>query len=449
MSKTRKFLSASFVVMLFSLLGFLFIQPVSMKAYASDTVLHLDMDALTLDTSFTKTANITGKISGDISSTYYVYGIADNEDIVTVQDGYTMTDAAYSLKLTAKKAGKTSVKVCIKDKTANKLVAEGYVNVTVSSYDISKLKVAFDKSSLSGYSGNAATLSINVNNLPSNLSCTWDVQYKQKTSIIGVYWDDIKYDGTNRTRKATITFLKPGTETMTFTLLEKNTKTKLASCSIDITTKENIYSNYSSAFSVDLADTDTFVLKTPSRFLSSGYMTYTHSPELEYIDSFNGEVTFKASAVGKYTVTVTHKIEYNEKLISAEAYNIDVIVTDSRKATTTTPTVTTTAKAVTTTTTAKQTTTVTTVTTVTTTKTVTTTATPIKVSMYGDANCDNIIDISDIVLLKSWILNSNKYSVSQQGLANSDVQGNGNGVNSNDIIAIQKFSLKLIDKLPV
>ena len=85
----------------------------------------------------------------------------------------------------------------------------------------------------------------------------------------------------------------------------------------------------------------------------------------------------------------------------------------------------------------------------TTTTTKTTTATPIKVTVYGDANCDKNVDISDVVLLKSWVLNSKKYEVSKQGLANSDVQGNGNGVNSNDIIAIQKFSLKLIDKLPV
>ena len=68
---------------------------------------------------------------------------------------------------------------------------------------------------------------------------------------------------------------------------------------------------------------------------------------------------------------------------------------------------------------------------------------------YGDANCDSKVDISDVVLLKSWLLNSSKYSVSKEGLANSDVQEVGNGVNNNDIVAIQQYSLKLVDKLPV
>ena len=71
------------------------------------------------------------------------------------------------------------------------------------------------------------------------------------------------------------------------------------------------------------------------------------------------------------------------------------------------------------------------------------------VSLYGDANCDKKIDISDVVLLKSWLLNSKKYSVSAEGLTNADVQETGNGVNANDIVAIQQYSLKLIDKLPV
>lgn len=70
------------------------------------------------------------------------------------------------------------------------------------------------------------------------------------------------------------------------------------------------------------------------------------------------------------------------------------------------------------------------------------------VTKYGDANCDGNVDISDVVLLKSWMLNSQKYSVSAQGLANADVQGNGNGVNGNDIVSIQKFALKLISSLP-
>ena len=74
---------------------------------------------------------------------------------------------------------------------------------------------------------------------------------------------------------------------------------------------------------------------------------------------------------------------------------------------------------------------------------------PDNVTLYGDANCDDCVDISDVVLLKSWLLNSQRYEVSEQGLANSDVQETGNGVNTNDIIAIQQYTLKIIGKLPV
>ena len=119
--------------------------------------------------------------------------------------------------------------------------------------------------------------------------------------------------------------------------------------------------------------------------------------------------------------------------------------------TTTTPKATTTTTTVTTTPKDTETTTVTTTTTApkdTTTTTVTTPVTPVDVN-YGDANCDKTVDISDVVLLKSWLINSEKYSVSKQGLTNADVQSTGNGVNGNDIVAIQQFALKLIDKLPV
>ena len=106
--------------------------------------------------------------------------------------------------------------------------------------------------------------------------------------------------------------------------------------------------------------------------------------------------------------------------------------------TTTAPKVTTTTKPKTTTTTSKTTTTA-----------PKETSSSQTVSMYGDANCDKKVDISDVVLLKSWLLNSERYSVSKQGLANADVQNVGNGVNNNDIVAIQQFSLKLVSELPV
>ena len=70
------------------------------------------------------------------------------------------------------------------------------------------------------------------------------------------------------------------------------------------------------------------------------------------------------------------------------------------------------------------------------------------VTLYGDANCDKKVDIADAVLVKSYLINPTKYAMSKTGIANADVQGDGNGLNSNDAVVIQQFILKLIDKLP-
>lgn len=70
-------------------------------------------------------------------------------------------------------------------------------------------------------------------------------------------------------------------------------------------------------------------------------------------------------------------------------------------------------------------------------------------TLYGDANCDGNVDISDAVLIKCFLINSKKYSISAQGKKNADVQGNGNGINAQDAVAIQKYILKQIKALPV
>ena len=71
------------------------------------------------------------------------------------------------------------------------------------------------------------------------------------------------------------------------------------------------------------------------------------------------------------------------------------------------------------------------------------------VTLWGDANCDGKVDISDAVLIKCYLINSENYKISAQGKANADVQGNGNGINAQDAVAIQKYILKLVSELPV
>ena len=111
-----------------------------------------------------------------------------------------------------------------------------------------------------------------------------------------------------------------------------------------------------------------------------------------------------------------------------------VTTTTAPKVTTTTPKATTTTPKATTTTT-------------TTTKPIVTE--PVADIKYGDANGDGAVDVADVVLVKCYLINSESYSMTKQGAANADVQGKSNGINVQDVIAIQKYVLKLIDELPV
>ena len=78
-----------------------------------------------------------------------------------------------------------------------------------------------------------------------------------------------------------------------------------------------------------------------------------------------------------------------------------------------------------------------------------TTTTAAEEVIYGDANCDGNVDISDAVMVKCYLINNKKFTLSKQGLLNSDVQGSGNGVNAQDAVTIQKYVIKSITMLPV
>ena len=89
--------------------------------------------------------------------------------------------------------------------------------------------------------------------------------------------------------------------------------------------------------------------------------------------------------------------------------------------------------------------------------TTTTTVNPgVSADVWGDANCDGNLTLSDAVLVMQAIGNPDVYGVngtnsariSAQGAANADVNMSGNGITNADALAIQKYLLKLIDKLP-
>ena len=76
--------------------------------------------------------------------------------------------------------------------------------------------------------------------------------------------------------------------------------------------------------------------------------------------------------------------------------------------------------------------------------------------VYGDANCDGIIDLADAVLIMQALANPNKYGISgtderritDRGLANADCCNAGDGVTTNDALAIQLYKLNVIKSLP-
>lgn len=76
--------------------------------------------------------------------------------------------------------------------------------------------------------------------------------------------------------------------------------------------------------------------------------------------------------------------------------------------------------------------------------------------VYGDANCDGDVNMSDAVIIMQSLANPNKYgingtdenAITQKGQYNADVYSRGDGVSTADALSIQKYLLKLIDKLP-
>lgn len=106
-------------------------------------------------------------------------------------------------------------------------------------------------------------------------------------------------------------------------------------------------------------------------------------------------------------------------------YYVDFVEIDSKPETTSTTTTNTT------TTTTKQTTT--------TSKTTTTTTTAETKTLKGDANGDGKVSIADAVAILQFLANADEYALTEQGMKNADVVGDGDGVNTDDALLIQKF----------
>jgi len=66
-------------------------------------------------------------------------------------------------------------------------------------------------------------------------------------------------------------------------------------------------------------------------------------------------------------------------------------------------------------------------------------------SMYGDANCDNVVNVADAVAILQYIANRTKYPLSEVGALNADIDGQP-GITGTDATVVQKVDATLIDQ---
>jgi len=68
--------------------------------------------------------------------------------------------------------------------------------------------------------------------------------------------------------------------------------------------------------------------------------------------------------------------------------------------------------------------------------------------VYGDANEDGKVNMSDAVLIMQSISNPSEYHITEQGVNNADVCNRGDSLTNLDALSIQKLEAKLITELP-
>lgn len=74
-----------------------------------------------------------------------------------------------------------------------------------------------------------------------------------------------------------------------------------------------------------------------------------------------------------------------------------------------------------------------------------------KVTLWGDANVDDKVDIADAVLIMQSLSSGDAYKIEEQGQLNADVVDNGGGITTADALAIQFYEAKVItgDNFPM
>lgn len=68
-------------------------------------------------------------------------------------------------------------------------------------------------------------------------------------------------------------------------------------------------------------------------------------------------------------------------------------------------------------------------------------------TLAGDANVDGKVNLADAVLIMQNKANPSKYTITEQGIANGDVDEPGGGITNKDALMIQQYLLGLVSKL--
>ncbi|MDE6834032.1 MAG: hypothetical protein K2J39_07305, partial [Ruminococcus sp.] len=65
--------------------------------------------------------------------------------------------------------------------------------------------------------------------------------------------------------------------------------------------------------------------------------------------------------------------------------------------------------------------------------------------LWGDADENGTVNVSDAVLIMQNIVNGDEFKISEQGRINADVSNHGDGITTTDALVIQKVFINLID----
>ena len=70
-------------------------------------------------------------------------------------------------------------------------------------------------------------------------------------------------------------------------------------------------------------------------------------------------------------------------------------------------------------------------------------------TLYGDANNDGAVDVSDATLIMQSLANGDEYKLDEKGADNADVENRGDGVTAMDALAIQQYLNGSVASLPI